>query len=228
MRTFSHFVLLLTGCWLFPQPAAGQSRLLYQDVFIPPSTTLQVGIDDGSGFVLSMMTDDDADGVIQLPTVPSGYRVALGFPETAHEDCLIYTTIGTDVYAGHTFDLPLFGRVGGGPFGANITDLRRPLTMLQPHDTFTSLNGIFPGWPGVRWLDTTGVPNFPTFAQQVDTLPGFTGGIEITESFIRFRVVPEPSVWFCLVPGLLTIWGIRRYQRRPETPSACSRGNSSI
>jgi hypothetical protein len=212
MRTFNSLVLLFAfGCLV--QSATGQSHVLYQDIIIPVGITLQVGIDDGNGFAVTMIADDDLDGVIHLPTVPVGYRVAIGFPETAHEDCLIYTTVGTDVQVGRTFVLPLFERLGGGPLGADFAELTTPTTMLQPNDIITSTGGVFPGWLGVRWLDTTGVPNFPTFLTQVNTLPGYTGGIQITDSFIRFRVVPEPSVWSCLIPGVLFLWTIVRAKR---------------
>jgi hypothetical protein len=213
MRTFISLVVLFAFGGLVPQSATGQSHVLYQDIFIPVGIALQVGIDDGNGFVVSLIADDDLDGVIQLPTVPVGYRVAIGFPETAHEDCLIYTTIGTQVQVGRTFVLPLFERLGGGPLGADFAELTTPTTMLQPNDIFTSSGGVFPGWPAVRWLDTTGVPNFPTFLEQVSTLPGYTGGIQITDSLIRFRVVPEPSVWSGIATGVLLLATLVRTKR---------------
>ena len=158
-----------------------------------PSSVVDVGIDDGSGFVVSTLSDNNADGVIPLPSVPVGYRVAIGFPGTTTEPCLIYTTIGTEVQFGKMFDLPLFARVGGGSLGAELTKLTEPSPALHPHDTVSIADGAVSGWPAMRVVDESGVPDFPSFLQQVAALPNYTGGIVITDSFLDIRVVPEPT-----------------------------------
>ncbi|MDX1963394.1 MAG: hypothetical protein SFX18_09590 [Pirellulales bacterium] len=192
---FLTLVLAFPG-WLYGQ--AG-THALYQDIYIPAGINLHVGLDLGGGFAFGSFADADNDGIISLPRVPEGTRVAIGFPDTAHEDCLIYTTVGTQVATGNTFELPLFGRVGDGPLGAELFNLSPPTATLQPGDRFTTVNGLFAGWPNVRWFDPTGVPDFATFTQRVSNLPAFNGELQITESFVRFRVIPEPGVCYTLV-----------------------------
>ncbi len=194
---FVIWLLLLPSCWMASTPAVGMDGRSYVTGYFAldfdAARSVEVGIDDGSGFIVSTLTDDDADGVIALPTVPVGYRVAIGVPGSTAEPCLIYTTIGTEVQLGRTFNLPLFARVGGGPLGAELTELTEPSPPLHPHDTVSIADGVFPGWPAMRVVDESGVPDFPTFLQQAGTLPNYTGGIVITDSYLSLRLVPEPA-----------------------------------
>jgi hypothetical protein len=60
-------------------------------------------------------------------------------------------------------------------------------------------------------VDVAGVPDLESFVQVVDTLPGFTGQVLVSDTIVDFTLVPEPSalVATLIASGVLLSCGRR-------------------
>jgi hypothetical protein len=173
--------------------ALAQGLLFYQVVVVQPGPALPLtyGIDNGGGFMFGTLTDDDGDGRIELPQVPFPARLALGIPDAAGG-------VVNNVFTPWTYDTwPTVynqSQIGlpGGLLGVDFSELTAPPPSLTPGQQITVVDGVLSEWPGVRVVDTTNVPDLPTFIRELETLRGFTGQVTVSEITVQFRLVPEP------------------------------------
>jgi hypothetical protein len=177
------------------------------------SLPLRVGVDnaDGRGFGFVTFSDDNAAGVIRLPRVPVGGRLALGVDHgNGEEDCDIYDLIGSGVL-GQQIVVPLLtNAAAGASIGINYGELMAPPQPFVPGDRFVVRNGLLASWPALRFVDESGVSNLETFVQVVDTLPAFDGVVKVSGATLRFTFVPEPSSCMLLALAAAGATSLRR------------------
>jgi len=179
-------------------PAAADDGYWHLDFNFPAGSALplRVGVDEGGGFGFVTLTDDDSDGIIHLPLIPVGSRLAVGVNHTGDvDDCDLWDLVGPDVQrGGSSIDVPLLtNATTGESVGIDFGDLMVPPLTLTPGDRFTVVNGMMPGWPEIRVVDESGVPDLETFVRDVDLLPDFNGDVEVSNAVVQFRFVPEPT-----------------------------------
>jgi hypothetical protein len=213
MKTLSTIFLSTLFVVLAPNSGNGENTLFVAEV-VGDLLPLSVGIDlgDGSGFSFSTLSDDDNDGVIRLPDLPIGGRLALGVPHAVTDpDCLIWDFTGTEgASAGSTIEYPLLANAAtGASLGIDYGEIAAPPSALTPGDEFTVTGGMLPGWPGIRLVDDSGVPGLPEFVAAVDALPAFEGDVVVSNVLVRFTFVPEPGTLVLLCIGALGI-AVRR------------------
>jgi hypothetical protein len=184
-----------------------------------PALPLRVGVDEGEGQGFGFVTyiDDNGDGVIKLPPIPVGSRLALGVNHTGSSvdpDCLIWDFVGTSAHVGGTsISVPLLivaEDIEGEALGIDFGELAAPPLALTPGDRLTVTDGILPGWPGIRLVNDSGVPDLETFIAVVDTLPDFNGDVVVSNTVVRFTLVPEPSTFALATLGMLGVACRRR------------------
>jgi hypothetical protein len=167
-----------------------------------PPLSLTVGVaEPGKGFGFVTFIDNNNDGIIQLPLVPVGSRLALGgdFGD-GEEVCDIYVLVGSGVWGGSAMIgreifVPLLTNAApGGAVGIDfVGEVMAPPLPLTPGDRFTVMDGVLPEWPALRFVDVSGVPDLETFVPVVDTLPAFNGDVIVSNARLQFTFVPEPS-----------------------------------
>jgi len=182
-----------------------------------PPLSLTFGVaEPGKGFGFVTVSDGNNDGIIQLPLVPVGSRLALGVDfGDGVEDCDIYDLVGPGILGGSAMiGLPLLTNAApGGSVGIDFGEVMAPPLPLNPGDRFTVEDGMLPEWPALRFVDESGVPDLETFVQVVDTLPPFNGDVIVSNARLQFTFVPEPSTLVLAVLGELALVAWRR--RRP-------------
>lgn len=213
----ANFARCLLAAVLVIGPASALALEVNQELVLPsPFRTIGYAQNNGSGFVVTSLTDSDGDGIIPLPQIPTGIQAAIGFPDAAGEDCLIYTTIGTTV--GGVFNVPFFERFGGGFVGAVLSELSQP-TSFTAGQSVTIAGGVYPGWEDIRIIDRSGTRDLPFFLANSATLPSYTGSLIVSTSYLRITVVPEPAD---LIPlGSAFVWLTAR--RRKLLSAGCAR-----
>jgi hypothetical protein len=219
------FVAMLTTITLvagvaFSRDASALGTLI-QVVLIyegePPAPSLTVGVaepEKGFGFV--DYHDGDNDGIIQLPLVPVGSRLALGVGQSdGGETCDIYDFIGPGVVGQQIVVPQLTNAAVGGSVGINFGELMAPPSLFTPGERFTVTDGVLPAWPSLRFVDDSGVPDLESFVRDLDTLPAFTGDVVVSNTELRFTFVPEPSslVLLMLATGYAGFIAARRRVR---------------
>jgi hypothetical protein len=209
MKSLKSIVIIGAVCVsLAPHTAAGIERVTIVVEHIEPASSVAVGMDlgDGRGFGFVTFSDGDNDGMIQLPDLPIGGRLALGVQHAGCGDCgLIWDLSGTEVSpAGTTIEYPLLASAtNGASLGVDYGEIAAPPIVLTPGNEFTVTGGLLPGWPGIRLVDDSGVPGLPEFVAAVDALPAFNGDVVVSNVVVRFTVVPEPPAVLLLVIGAL-------------------------
>jgi hypothetical protein len=160
-----------------------------------PPLSLTVGVaEPGQGFGFVTMNDDNNDGIIELPLVPVGSRLALGVGQSDGDvDCDIYDFIGPGVVGSQIVVPQLTNAAEGGSVGINFGELMAPPLTLTPGDRFAVQDGVLPAWPSLRFVDESGVSDLETFVRDLDTQPAFTGDVVVSNTELRFTFVPEPS-----------------------------------
>jgi hypothetical protein len=218
MKTLSTIFLSTLLVVLAPNSGNGENTFFVGEVITDLSPS-SVGIDlgDGSGFSFFTLSDDDNDGMIRLPDLPLGGRLALGVQHAGSDPgCLIWDLIGTGVSAGSTIEYPLLANAAtGASLGIDYGEIAVPPIALTPGDELTVAGGVLPGWPGIRLVDDSGVPGLPEFVAAVDSLPAFNGNVVVSDILVRFTVVPEPASWLTLLGGAMAIAGRHRFCRKP-------------
>jgi hypothetical protein len=158
-----------------------------------PPLSLTFGVaEPGRSFGFVTYTDDNYDGIIELPLVPVGSRLALGVDHGDGEvDCDIYDFIGPGV-VGHQIVVPLLTNAAvGESVGINFGALMTPPLTLTPGDRFRVENGVLQDWQSLRFVDESGVPDLETFVQVVNTLPAFSGDVVVSDAALNFTFVPS-------------------------------------
>lgn len=226
MRTLNTIVVIGAVCFsLAPHSAAGIEQISIVVEHITPASSVAVGMDfgGGSGFGFFTLSDDDNDGMIRLPDLPMGGRLALGFPQdgggtpVTDPGCVIWDYAGDGVVnaPGSTIEYPLLANATtGASLGIDYGEIAAPSIELTPGDEFTVTGGVLPGWPGIRLVDDSGVPGLPEFVAAVDSLPAFNGNVVVSDVLIRFAFVPEPASWLLLLGGATVIAVRHRTSRR--------------
>ncbi len=105
MKSIARIFLLaiVSFSWTFSTASAQTSDgwwfLKFEDTTGAALQPLNIGIDlgDGSGFSFLTLPDDDGDGMIHLPPVPNGGRLALGVDADGEVGCDIWEILGTQV-----------------------------------------------------------------------------------------------------------------------------------
>ncbi len=171
-----------------------------------PPLSIAVGVaEPGQGFGFVTMNDDNEDGIIELPLVPVGSRLALGVGQSdGEEDCDIWDLIGSGVVGQQIVVPQLTNAAVGGSVGINFGELMAPPLALTPGDRFAVQDGVLPAWSSLRFVDERGVPDLAAFVRDLDTLPAFTGYVVVCNTELRFTFVPEPA---SLVLGLMLALG---------------------
>ena len=215
MKRTAVFICEMMVVGLLPAGAAAQGILVYQVIFEQPAPAqpLTVGVDDGSGFSFSTLTDDDGDGFIELPRGPVPGSLALGVSPTADRlpGCDIWDFTSNVVSRA---SVPLFvNALANESVGVDYGELMDPPLELTPGQRFSITNGAFPGWPGIRLVDESGVPDLETFVREVDRLPNFNGEVIVSNTTVHFTLVPEPCSVVLVTSGLIAA-GYLRCRRR--------------
>ena len=154
-----------------------------------------VGVaEPGRGFGFVTMNDDSHDGIIELPLVPVGSRLALGVGQSDGEvDCDIWDLIGSGVVGQQIVVPQLTNAVTGGSVGINFGELMAPPSLFTPGERFNVADGVLPTWPLLRFVDESGVPDLESFVRDLNTLPAFNGDVIVSSTKLRFTFVPEPA-----------------------------------
>jgi hypothetical protein len=167
------------------------------------NASLMVGVDDSSGFSFATLTDDDGDGLIELPPAPVPGRLALGATPAAGRlpGCDIWDFQSNGVSRA---SVPLLmNALANESVGVDYGVLMSPPLALTPGQRFTIANGVFPGWPGIRLVDESGVADLEEFVRELDTLPNFNGEVIVSNTTVHFTLVPEPSGITLVTIGLI-------------------------
>jgi hypothetical protein len=178
------------------------------------NASLMVGVDDGTGFSFETLTDDDGDGLVELPRGPVPGRLALGVAPAADRlpGCDIWDFTSNVVTRA---SVPLFmNALANESVGVDYGELMSPPLELTPGQRFTITDGIFPGWPDIRLVDESSVADLEKFVREVDTLPDFNGEVIVSNTIVHFTLVPEPSGIALVTSGLIVIGYLRRRNRR--------------
>lgn len=194
---------------------------------------LVVGIDTGSGFAYSTLSDDDNDGVIHLPPIPDGAGLALGVDADGEVGCDLWDLVGTDVVGdtGSSISRPLLiiaEDVEGEAMGMDSNPFSFPLSptrTLVPGERLTATNGQLTDWPDLRLVSAgPSVTTLDEYLRQVDSLPLLNGEVIVTDFLLTgtFRI-PEPATATLAIAGL--VLATRRH-RKPtaEAPNAVPYG----
>ena len=179
---------------------------------------LRVGVDlgDGSGFSFQTLVDDNGDGVIHLPRVPVGGRLALGVQHAGGEvGCDLWDLSSTDtvIVGGTTIQKPLLivaEDVEEVSLGADYGDFTQPPFALTPGARYSVVDGRVAGWAESHFVNDFGVPGLEEFVQTVDSLPNFSGDVIVSTATLTGTFVPEPGSWLLLLGGAMAIAGRRR------------------
>ena len=217
MKSLSMLVALTLGLLLAPHSAAraewddGYWFLDFDSRTSSPAPPLRVGVDlgDGGGFSFQTIPDHNGDGVIHLPRVPVGGRLAIGGTDAGGEvGCDLWDIIGTQVVGGTTIQKPLLTvavDVEGETLGADYGDFTEPPFALTPGARYTVVEGRVAAWPEPRFVNDFGVPGLEEFVQTVDSLPNFNGDVIVSAATLTGTFVPEPSTAVPLCIGALGI-----------------------
>jgi hypothetical protein len=182
--------------------------------------SLRVGVDlgDGGGFSFQTLLDENGDGVIHLPRVPVGGRLAIGRTDAGGEvGCDLWDLTGTDLVGGTMIQKPLLIIAEdneGQTLGVDYGDFTAPPFALTPGARYTVVDGRVAEWPEVRFVNDFGVPGLEEFVQLVDSLPNFSGDVIVSTATLTGTFVPEPASWLLLLGGAMAIAGCRRLDRR--------------
>ena len=135
------------------------------------ASPLRVGVDlgDSSGFSFQTLVDDNSDGVIHLPLVPVGGRLAIGGTDANGEvGCDLWDLTGRDLVGGTAIQKPLLivaEDVEGESLGADYGDFTQPPFALTPGAPYTVTNGSIAGWAEPHFVNDFGVPGLEEFVQ---------------------------------------------------------------
>lgn len=179
---------------------------------------VRVGVDlgDGAGFSFQTILDDDGDGVIPLPLVPVGGRLALGVDDAGGgvTGCDIWDLLGPDVQGGTMTQKPLLivaEDIEGEALGVDYGAFTQPPFELTPGEQYTVTDGAVAGWPEPRFVNEFGVPGLEEFVQTVDSLPNFNGEVIVSAATLTGVFVPEPG---CLALFGAVAVGLLLWRRR--------------
>jgi hypothetical protein len=181
---------------------------------------LNVGIDarEGRGFGFVTVADDDGDGVIHLPRVPVGGRLAIGGADANGDvGCDLWDLVGAQVY-GTTIQKSLLLIIAEDveevTLGVDYGDFTEPPFALTPGARYTVTDGGVAEWPEVRFVNDFGVPGLEEFVQSVDSLPNFNGDVIVSTATLTGTFVPEPVSLPLLFLGAMEIAFCQRTYRR--------------
>jgi hypothetical protein len=217
-RAIFSIIVCLTAIFAIPVTALGDDGYWFLD-FVDnptvPAMPLRVGIDAGTGFEFSTLTDDDGDGVISLPRIAAGSRLALDINHSnGEEGCDIWDLFGSGVQTGTSIQKPLLivaEDVMGEALGIDYGQFGIPSPQLNPGDRFTVVEGRLAEWPDIRLVDNSNTPDLETFVQVVDSLPNFSGDVVVSQSVLRGTfVVPEPAMAELLLATVLSLVALTR------------------
>ena len=222
MKSLSMLVVLTLCLLLAPHPAAhaqwddGYWSLNFDSGTSSTAAPLRVGVDlgDGSGFSFQTIPDHNGDGVIRLPRVPVGGRLALGVQHAGGEvGCDLWDLTGTDAVGGTTIRKPLLIIAEDNEeqtLGVDYGDFTEPPFALTPGARYTVVDGRVAAWPEPRFVNDFGVSGLEEFVQTVDSLPNFSGDVIVSTATLTGTFVPEPASWLLLLGGATAIAGRRR------------------
>jgi hypothetical protein len=208
------FAAMVAG--FLPTSAGAQGIIVYKVILEQPAPglPLMAGVDDGAGFSFATLTDDDGDGLIELPPGPVPGGLALGVTPAAGQipGCDIWDFSSNGVSGA---SVPLFiNALANESVGVDYGVVMSPPFELTPGQRFTIANGVFPGWPGIRLVDESGVSGLEEFVRDVDTLPNFNGEVIVSNTTVHFTLVPELSSVALATIGLIAAGCIRHGRRR--------------
>ena len=214
MKSRHTLVVLSLGLLLVSSPAAlagwddGWWFLDFDSGTSSTAPPLRVGVDlgDGSGFSFQTLVDDNGDGVIHLPRVPVGGRLAIGGADANGDvGCDLWDLVGAQVY-GTTIQKPLLiiaEDFEGETLGVDYGNFTEPPFALTPGARYTVVDGSIAGWPEPRFVNDFGVPGLEEFVQTVDSLPNFNGDVIVSTATLTGTFVPEPGTAVLLCIGAL-------------------------
>jgi hypothetical protein len=223
MKSLSMLVVLTLCLLLAPHPAAraqwddGYWSLHFDSGTSSTAPPFRVGVDlgDGSGFSFQTIPDHNGDGVIPLPPVPVGGRLALGVQHAGGEvGCDLWDLTGTDAVGGTTIRkkplLIIAEDIEEQTLGVDYGAFTKPPFALTPNARYTVVDGGVAGWPEPRFVNDFGVPGLEEFVQTVDSLPNFNGDVIVSTATLTGTFVPEPASWLLLLGGAVGVAGRRR------------------
>lgn len=217
MMRFARAASIASGLLLFLSAAiaSAQGLLGYHIILEQPAPVLPltVGVDDGQGrgFGFVTFSNDNGDGVIELPLLPAdGGRMALELrPSAAGTSIDVphhYVWISNSDGPSYAWVPLLVNAQTGASVGVDFGELMVPPSTITPGQQFAATDGVLPQWPGIRLVDESSAPDLETFVQAYKTLPGFTGQVVVSDTTVQFTRVPEPTTWlFVVVCGMTTL-----------------------
>ncbi len=221
MKHLAAFVFASLVVGFLPAGAAAQGIIVYKVILEQPAPglPLTVGVDDGSGFSFATLSDDDGDGLIELPPVPVPSRLALRVTPDVSPD--IGQIGGADLVwsieeaSAESINYPLLMLAEGieGDLGIDFGGLTAPPREFTPGERFTVAGGVLPEWPGIRLVDASGVPDLETFVREVDTLPELNDEVLVSFTTAHFTLVPEPSTLLVSLVAFTLLLSLRRRNR---------------